>query len=406
MHLDRLVERENFHKVLKETIEDFLLKIKNRSFLVEFSNKKLAGENYFLINSKLNIIFPKKLSSFKIYPFIRQFFYNPNKFKSILQKNYCKLSLNKFFRKLFYKKTLSISPWEKSFKDLIICGGNHSISIISLKDKTSTQILKYNYNPRFIINSIKIRNKYPELPIPKIYDYSIKENWVKQEWINGIPINRIKNYKNLKESINYLDSAMMDLYKKTKKKEQISEWVLKTNDNIKNSIYSLPNVYDKSIKEEFLAITFTISKLFFKKHSFSKFIYTSITHGDYYGSNIIFADDKKYKNKIFILDWDYVDRRFFMYDFLVYKLNVRSTKELAKTFLKFLKYNIDFNYDQNIFSEFIYDEFETSEILGLFLLEDIYVRFIENQIPNLKKINKDLLNYLSEIKKILLWYEK
>ena len=59
MHLDRLIERENFNKVLKQTIEDFLFKIKKRSFLVKFTNKKSASENYFLINSKLNIIFPK-----------------------------------------------------------------------------------------------------------------------------------------------------------------------------------------------------------------------------------------------------------------------------------------------------------------------------------------------------------
>ena len=45
MHLDRLIERENFHKVLKQTIEDFLFKIKNRSFLVKFTNKKSASEN-------------------------------------------------------------------------------------------------------------------------------------------------------------------------------------------------------------------------------------------------------------------------------------------------------------------------------------------------------------------------
>ena len=406
MHLDRLIERENFHKVFKQTIEDFLFKIKKRSFLVKFTKKKSASENYFLINSKLNIIFPKNLSSLEIYPFIGQFFYSPNKFKSILQKNYCKFFLTNSLRQIFYKNSLTISPWEKSFKDFIICGGNHSISIVSLKDKTSTQILKYNYNPKFIVNSINIRNQYPELPIPKIYDYSIKENWVKQEWINGIPINRIKNNKHLKENINNLDSAMMDLYNKTKKKEQISEWFLKTTENIKKNIYDLPDVFDKSIKEELIQITIVISKLFLNKSSYSKFIYTSITHGDYNGSNIIFADDKKYKHKIFLIDWDYVDSRFFLYDFLVYKLNVRSTKNLAKTFLKFLKNNINFNYDKNIFPEFIYDEFDTSEILGLFLLEDISVRVLENQIPNLKKINKDLLNYLSEIKKFILWYEK
>ena len=89
MHLDRLIERENFNKVLKQTIEDFLFKIKKRSILVKFTYKKSASENYILINSKLNIIFPKNLSSLEIYPFISQFFYTPNKFKSILQKHYC-----------------------------------------------------------------------------------------------------------------------------------------------------------------------------------------------------------------------------------------------------------------------------------------------------------------------------
>ena len=134
MKIKYLIEREDFHLVLKKTLEKFFRQKSNSNIKIELTSYKNIGENYFLINPDLNIIYPSDISSKIIYPFIKKYFYHNYKKISILQKIYFKFVISKIFRRNFSIANILISPKEV-IKNCIICGGNHSISIIELNDK-------------------------------------------------------------------------------------------------------------------------------------------------------------------------------------------------------------------------------------------------------------------------------
>tara|TARA_B100000242_G_scaffold126304_1_gene89060 strand:+ start:7429 stop:8646 length:1218 start_codon:yes stop_codon:yes gene_type:complete len=404
MHIDKLLERENFQEIFKITLEKFFLIQHNKKLNISWNIKNNKNNN-FLVNSKLNIIFHEATLSKNIFPYIFQFLIHKNKLRSFAQNSFFRIVISKYFRSLFSNSYISISPFEKEFKNYIFLGGNHSISLILLDEGTSTQILKYNYDPKFIIPSIETRIQFPYLPIPKLYSYSVEDYWVKQQWIKGIPINRIANKKLVYQCISSANKAMINLYEDTYIKEPVKKWFLRISNEIENSIIKLSDVYDEKFIYFLKSIIQLINDKFFTKEFFCKFIYTSITHGDYNGSNIIHSDNQiQFENNTFLIDWDYCKRRFIMYDFIVLKFNSRTINGLYKSINLFMNNKIKFNYSDNYLFRNFCDNYTKLEFVGLFLLEDISVRIFENDIPNLNNINNDLINYFIQLKRIIKVY--
>ena len=403
MNIDRLLERENFKGVFKETLESFFNYEKNNINVNWYEDSEYKS-NFIVIN-KLNIIFPYELSSKKIYPYIYHYFFHKNKLRALTQKAFFKLILSKYLRKIYSDFFISINSLDKDLKNNIYMGGNHSISIISLDDNSSTQILKRNFDPIFIVPSIKLRLEFSELPIPRIYSYSFEEYWVKQEWIKGIPINRVGSKSIVDNCILFSNNAMVNLYKKTLKKEIINKWIERLKGDINLSINKLSPLYDDDFRNLLRRIIDDIVDEFFSKDLLNKFIYTSLTHGDYSGSNILIPCNNKSKKESIIIDWDYCKRRFIMYDLLVYMFHARSQNLIFKKIKLFLKNNLNFNYFENYLSKNYCDNYTKKQLVGLFLIEDINTRIIENNIPNLEKTNIDLINYVSQLKNIIGNYE-
>lgn len=400
MHIDKLLIRENFYLIFKTTLEKFYLNKYKKDISISWNKKvKKNFKNYFLVNPKLNIIYHNSISTKNINPYINHFFYHKNYFRSILQELYLKITVSSKLRNYFSSYKFTIEPFENCFEQVLFCGGNHSISVISLKDQTTTQILKVNYDPNFIKSSIETRLKFADLPIPKIIDYSKDGLWVKQDWINGMPINRLSSRKLFQKCLIGAQESMINIYMNTIQMEKINLWIDYLKFELETSISKLSKIYDYDFKTQLKKIIKVLVENFFSKDSFSKDIFTAITHGDFSSSNILYTNDYKFKNNFFLIDWDYASRRFIIYDFFVNKLNARSYKliDFLKKIDLFMLNSMNFGINEKfIFSKYCY-ELNNFELLGLFLLEDLNVRLKENFIPNLKKPNPDLEIYLKTL---------
>ena len=175
------------------------------------------------------------ISSEIIYPYIKEYFHHKNQLRSILQKIYSRVIISRIFRRNFSTANILIYPSE-IIKNFIICGGNHSISIISLNEKSVTQILKYKYDQSLIKASISIRLEYPFLPAPKIIGYSFENNWIEQEWVEALPINRIKNKVIKKQALLYANKKMIELYENTIEVINLKLWIQQIYKDIQDNI--------------------------------------------------------------------------------------------------------------------------------------------------------------------------
>ena len=88
MKIKKLIERENFYLVLKQTLECFFQKKFNINIKIVLNLDKNIEKNSFLISPILNIIYSSDISSEIIYPYIKEYFHHKNQIRSILQKIY------------------------------------------------------------------------------------------------------------------------------------------------------------------------------------------------------------------------------------------------------------------------------------------------------------------------------
>ena len=85
----------------------------------------------------------------------------------------------------------------------------------------------------------------------------------------------------------------------------------------------------------------------------------------------------------------------------MFKFKSRFRHKFRKNATNFLQALISFSKQESYLIENYCANFSYKEILAIFLLEDLNVRIRENKIPNLVKINPDLISYLKEINYIV-----
>ena len=70
-------------------------------------------------------------------------------------------------------------------------------------------ILKKDFNPEYVNREIYVRNNFSFIPTPKIIEINKENHWYSEEYINGLPPNRLD--KNL--SKNFLNKSIRDIHK-------------------------------------------------------------------------------------------------------------------------------------------------------------------------------------------------
>ena len=117
------------------------------------------------------------------------------------------------------------------------------------------------------------------------------------------------------------------------------------------------------------------------------------SHGDLQPGNILVSNNN---SELYLIDWEYTEKRSIFYDSLVLAADCRKPKGLAKRIRTILDGD-DLSWNWCIKT----DGFRLSKCeLAVFLIEDLIVRLSELNIPNL--INKDngLDLWLKEVKKM------
>ena len=151
---------------------------------------KDLSEN-FLVNEKINLIFPKNIKSNALRTLASEYGFNKNLLKYIAQQFYIYLSTTHIFRGLLSSDYLTIQPSPKLLLNTCILPGNNSIRLI-LQDKNECIVLlKDKFNEKRLKNTIDVRLKHKDIPGPKILNHNIAAGWYIEERIVGVPINKL-----------------------------------------------------------------------------------------------------------------------------------------------------------------------------------------------------------------------
>ena len=308
MRISLLEKREDFYLILKRTL--------NKSSFFKDQNEHVYN-NRFIVNKYLNFIATQKINRNVFQNLINEYSNSIVWWKKMTQKTYVFLAVSNSFRKYFGHKIINLSA---NYSEYLILGGNHRLRLFSEDLSFSVLLLKENERVNYIENDISIRKNHLLSYAPTIYENG--KDWLKEEYFDGVPLNRLKDSKKIDSfQKKVINSHLKELLLSTKKSWTNKEYQFFLNNEI-NFIIGNKFLQKTAVKKNTIIALFD---LLFKELS-TENISISWSHGDFQMANILVKE-----NNFKVIDWESANKRYYLYDIYTLIGGLRSGIQLKES---------------------------------------------------------------------------
>lgn len=313
MKLNQLLIREDFYSILVKTI-------RSNSFFKNIDN----GEYVHFISYKyVNIILHKSLDNNVRRALIFEYTLSKSKIKQFLQNIYIRIIFLPGISQLFCDKSIGLPAYISEYG---VVPGNHRIRLFESSLNKITVLLKYNEASKFITNDIEARFNNDLSYAPKILSFG--KDWLEEEFVNGVPFNRIVFNDSSKKALKHLLLMHNRELVFSHRKYQATELYFSQKISEVRSLIKLLSE-DNPVKRQLLI---GVEKLcFILQYHIESAVEISLTHGDFQEGNVRINSN----NELFVLDWESADERFMLYDSFVLLSGIRSGISLIESFEAF-----------------------------------------------------------------------
>lgn len=314
MRVSMLEKREDFHQILSKTLSEW-----------KPSNDSVEGSSTsYFVNKYLNFIAHPELSDALFSNLVAEYGTSIFWWKRFLQRTYVKLAVNRRCRGLFAHQRVQLP---KRYGSKLILGGNHRLRIFEEGLKSSTVILKQGEDPGFITNEVNLRSKFHLDYAPRLLNYG--NDWLEEEYIIGLPLNRLTNYSTKQIVIDNLTSLHFNQLIKPSQVQVSAQDYLATKQNKLHQILFNPQL--RINKDDQVKILNTFQSL--AEKITEKEVSISWTHGDFQEGNVL-VNQGIFK----VIDWEAADMRVSLYDVFVLKGNLRAHGDFNQALESFKAY--------------------------------------------------------------------
>ena len=396
MKLDQLIKRENFPRILIATLGDYFKLSTGWQGEIIWGNHGSDNDLNFLVNSRLNIIYPLSMSKEKLMPLVAEYAYHRNPLRRFIHRLYINITLSPLFRIFFSPIKMHITKYSELPANICILPGNHSIRVVNLDLNKCLVVAKKDYSDRKLKNAISARLAYSGLPGPKIIDSNILEGWYSEERIFGLPINRTKDETKVNDALLAAKTFLLTMYQDTSTSENALTWMRLKYKEVDAAIDSLPGCYQKSDIDYIKVTKIRLAALSKRILDPEYLVQITLTHGDFQDANLLVPSISESRD-VYIIDWEYADKRCSHYDWFVYGLRSRSPKGLAG------RINFLLNSDSTARSKLDWYDFsninlsELKMLIIMFLVDEFLFRLDDTNLPNLNQIPIGLLTFVKEV---------
>ena len=229
------------------------------------------------------------------------------------------------------------------------------------------------------------------MPIPKLLEWDDDGKWYTEERVIALPWNRLSDNLIKGYALSEAQKALVDLYGLDYEVVKVSARLSSLMSPLGMAIDKLSALYTADDKARLKNIINWLNNI--AHTGGGEQVDIVQTHGDFQPANILI--DTNNGNKLYIIDWEYSEKRPIFYDALVFASECRSPKGMANRIHQLSLQNnmswqwcfADSNQKQNL----------THWLLSLFLLEDLLVRLHGLDVPDLIKQDTGLDTWLQEV---------
>jgi len=396
LKLEDLIKREKFPDIFCATISKYLQQTSSWSGSVVWGSHGGHNDLNFLVNTKLNLIYPAFTPQKDLIPLVAEYVFHTNLLRRWAQNAYILLALHPLLRPFFSPLKLHITDKPSITTNMCILPGNHSIRVVNLDQNECVVISKEGFSGKKLKNAALARLTYPDLPGPKVLFFEMSCDWYVEERIFGLPINRCAHQRDIDNALAATKVFMTTMYQATSNSVNATDYIRLKCTEINSAITSLPKCYEQA---DITYIANIITDLFNIAASVienDSLISTSHTHGDFQDANILIPTISDTRD-VYIIDWEYAGVRCQHYDWFVYGLKSRSPKGLA---VRINNLMFDSDHLRTLIDWYDLAEIDPKELrilIYLFLIEELLFRLDDTSIPNLPKKSEGFLTFIDEL---------
>ena len=268
---------------------------------------------------------------------------------------------------------MKISPPVPFPENKLIIGGNTKLRLLDVVEKKVFVLLKTGFNEIYINREVYVRSQFPYIPIPRILESAADDTWYCEEYIIGVPTNRLSDAyanKTLFQAVDCVHQMLIE----TKRDVILSEYGAALEYHINIGINQILYI-SEDVASDLKGIASRLVSCLDTYHD--QCLTVAYCHGDFHQGNILAQEDK-----FWILDWEYSGEKQIGYDLMILLLGSRVAKGFSESFFKIVNDNFD-DLQRGLIAN--WPELKWSDInrkkshLVVFLLEDILFHISESK---------------------------
>lgn len=404
MRISLLLEREPLGPILESTLCQFLHTWTGIHHTVTWYGSRPTlesirkeGRQPWLCNSYLNSIFVPEVHPRALDVVRREFARSLRWWLRPAQAVYVKLATSRLTAPWFAGAAVALAPPLPNASNLLILGGNQKLRVLDRAAGKSYAILKSGFPKQALKREIEARSLAEDLslPVPRIEFVHETGQWFQEQYVCGTPLNRVGDHRVRFQATLSACQGLMPLLRATIREEQVETYVHLL---LERARVNLENAVSISARAK-TSIAITLNRLeewLLAKGRTDGIVLTALTHGDFQPANILVSN-----HSLWLVDWEFSDRRQALFDFLALHSNARFPKGLVNR-LKALQDNhaAPFRLSLGAVPQVLH-EWSDKNVrdwhVSLFLLEELELRLQASQTPILYHPHPGLAVLLSEI---------
>ena len=406
VRISLLLAREPFGEILERTLGPFLESFSGRPQKVYWRAGRVRGRvqgQVWLCNPYLNAIFTPQARPEVFEPVLREYGRSTRRSLRALQRLYVKAATHPAGASWLAPQRVIISPGVEPAGELLFMGGNHRLRLLWPAKRQAFAIHKQGFPQGFMRGELAFRRS-PEaeiLPIPRLRVIGPKEAWFEEDYISATPLNRLSNTKTAARALDKALEALRKLTQQTLAEESLTDYTSRRLGEINHllpQVSCLAEERRKRLTDQARTLAGLAERLFASAQA----VATAQTHGDFQPGNVLVG-----QGEVWLVDWEYTQRRQAGYDVFTHALLARTGQGLAGRVVGLLAGRA--NDRSALLDNWPGLDWSGSKAraanLTLFFLEDLALRLEENLGPGLVRPDPGLANMPGELDQVLVGLE-
>ena len=304
-----MIQREDFWRILSETVKEYYQKVHHKSILFEYEKK--PGLETVIVNDKLSFVCrPQAPSGLRRF-LLAEYNVRGSKIKYVLGKVIVHIICK--FPSIGKRRTAFITQGVLG-KDVFISPQNRSIRFFDYGSMTVDCIVKKEFSSYYFQNQLQFRkNNHYSFMVPLIES---GDNWFREPILSGNALARTTNQTMYEKGFTDVLNAIRQLANDTCQKINSIDYMRLVQGKLEMLILEAENKKGVANLENIREIIKNACDAILE---YPISMFTVMSHGDLQGGNVWINE----QGKTLIYDWETVDRRSIWYDVAVFCYSLR-----------------------------------------------------------------------------------